>query len=60
MPGPRQAEPVPSKKFPLSVPDPFQDAVMMMMAKRPEMRYQTSTEAARALERIARFQGMTL
>lgn len=56
----RQADPVPPKKFPLSVPDPFQDAVMMMMAKRPEKRYQTPTEAARALERIARLQGMAL
>lgn len=56
----RQADPVPPKKFQLSVPDPLQDAVMMMMAKRPEMRYQTPTEAARALERIAKFQGMAL
>jgi hypothetical protein len=33
---------------------------MVMLAKRPEMRYQTPAEAARALERIAKFQGMTI
>jgi serine/threonine-protein kinase len=56
----RQADPVPPKKFQLSIPDPFQDAVMVMLAKRPEMRYQTPAEAARALERIAKFQGMSV
>ncbi len=56
----RQADPVPPKKFQLSIPDQFQDAVMLMLAKRPEMRYQTPTEAARALERIAKFQGMAV
>ena len=56
----RQADPVPPKKFQLSIPDQFQDAVMVMLAKRPELRYQTPAEAARALERIAKFQGMTV
>ena len=56
----RQADPVPPKKFQLSIPDPLQDAVMVMLAKRPEMRYQTPAEAARALERIAKFQGMSI
>jgi serine/threonine protein kinase len=56
----RQADPVPPKKFQLSIPDQFQDAVMLMLAKRPELRYQTPTEAARALERIAKFQGMAI
>ena len=56
----RQADPVPPKKFQLSIPDQLQDAVMLMLAKRPELRYQTPTEAARALERIAKFQGMVI
>jgi serine/threonine protein kinase len=56
----RQADPVPPKKFQLSIPDQFQDVVMVMLAKRPELRHQTPTEAARALERIAKYQGMTL
>jgi eukaryotic-like serine/threonine-protein kinase len=56
----RQADPVPLKKFQLSIPDPLQDAVMTMLAKRPEMRFQTPAEAARALERLAKFQGIAL
>jgi serine/threonine-protein kinase len=56
----RQADPIPPKKYQLSIPDQLQDAVMVTLAKRPEMRYQTPAEAARALERVARFQGMSL
>jgi hypothetical protein len=56
----RQADPVPPKKFQLCIPDQFPDAVMVMLAKRPEMRYQTPAEAARALERIAKSQGMSI
>jgi serine/threonine-protein kinase len=56
----RQSDPVPLKKLQLSIPDQLQDAVMVMLAKRPEGRYQTPIEAARALERIAKFQGMTV
>jgi serine/threonine protein kinase len=56
----RQADPVPPKKFQLSIPDQFQDVVMVMLAKRPELRYQTPADAARALERLAKFQGVML
>jgi serine/threonine-protein kinase len=56
----RQADPVPIRKFQLSIPDQLQDAVMTMLAKRPEQRFQTPAEAARALERVAKFQGVTL
>jgi serine/threonine protein kinase len=56
----RQADPVPPKKFQLSIPDKFQDAVMLMMSKRPELRYQTPAQAARALEQVARYQGMAV
>jgi serine/threonine protein kinase len=56
----RQADPVPPKKFQLSVSDKFQDAVLMMLAKRPEMRYQTPAQAARALEQIAKYQGIAV
>ena len=56
----RQADPVPLKKFQLSIPDQFQDAVMKMLAKRPEMRFQTPAEAARTLERVAKFQGLNV
>ncbi len=54
----RQADPVPLKKFQLSIPDQLQDAVMKMLAKQPERRFQTPAEAARALERVAKFQGV--
>ncbi len=56
----RQSDPVPPKKFQLSIPDQFQDAVLHMLAKRPELRFQTPAEAARALERVAKFQGVAL
>lgn len=56
----RQADPVPPKKFQLSIPDKFQDAVMLMLSKRPELRYQTPSQAARALEQVARYQGMAV
>jgi hypothetical protein len=54
----RQSDPVPPKKFQLSIPDKFQDAVLVMLAKRPELRYQTPAQAARALEQVAKYQGM--
>jgi serine/threonine protein kinase len=56
----RQADPVPPKKFQLSIPDQFQDIVMVMLAKRTELRHQTPADAARALERLAKYQGVTL
>jgi len=56
----RQSDPVPPKKFQLSIPDKFQDVVMIMLAKRPELRYQTPAQAARALEQVAKFQGMSV
>jgi serine/threonine protein kinase len=37
----RQSDPVRPKTFQLSIPDQLQDAVLVMLAKRPEMRYQT-------------------
>jgi serine/threonine protein kinase len=56
----RQSDPVPPKKFQLSIPDQVQDIVMTMLAKRPELRYQTPAETARALERVAKYQGVPL
>jgi serine/threonine protein kinase len=56
----RQADPVPLKKFQLSIPDGVQDAVMTMLQKHPEKRFQTPADAARALEHVAKFQGLAL
>ena len=33
---------------------------MMMLAKRPELRYQTPAQAARALEQVAKYQGISV
>ena len=56
----RQDAPVPLKKFQLSIPDLFQDIVLKMMAKRPDRRYQTPTDLLKDMERLAKFQGITL
>jgi serine/threonine protein kinase len=56
----RQAEPVKPKKFQLSVPDLFEGAVLTMLAKKPEERYQTPAELIAELERIAKYQGITV
>ena len=56
----RQSDPVPPKKFQLSIPDKLQDVVMVLLAKRPELRYQTPAQAARALEQVAKFQGLSV
>ncbi len=52
----RQEDPIPPNRFQDSLPDEFQDVVEKMLAKRPEMRYQTPAQAARALERVAKEQ----
>ena len=52
----RQDDPVPPKKYQDSIPDEFQDAVEKMLAKRPEMRYQTPAAVSRALQRVAKEQ----
>jgi eukaryotic-like serine/threonine-protein kinase len=56
----RQAEPVKPKKFQLSVPDIFEGAVLKMLAKKPEERYQTPSELLAELERIAKYQAITI
>ena len=55
----RQEDPVPPKKFQLSIPEGLQDAILKMMAKRPDLRYQTPSELVKDLDRVAKFQGMT-
>jgi len=53
------ADPVPPRKFQDAIPEKFQDAVMTMLAKRPERRFQAPAQAARALEQVAKSQGIT-
>jgi serine/threonine protein kinase len=52
----RQEDPIPPKRFQEAIPDEFQDVVQKMLAKRPELRYQTPASAARALGRVAKAQ----
>ena len=52
----RQDDPVPPKKYQDSIPDEFQDVVEKMLAKRPEVRYQTPAQVTRALDRVAKAQ----
>jgi serine/threonine protein kinase len=52
----RNEAPVRPKKFQLGIPDYFEDAVMKMLAKEPNQRFQSPTELLGQLERIAKFQ----
>lgn len=56
----RQTEPVRPKKFQLSIPAPFEDVVMQLLAKNPEQRYQTPRELIADLQRMARVHGVSV
>jgi serine/threonine protein kinase len=56
----RAARPEPPRKFQMAVPDPFQDVVMKLLARRPEDRYPSATDLLRELERMAKAQGIAL
>jgi serine/threonine protein kinase len=54
----RQAQPVAPTKYQLAIPALFEGAVLKMIAKRPEERYQSAGDMLKDLERVAKFQGM--
>ena len=56
----RKADPEKPKKFQMAIPDLFEGAVLKMLSKRPDQRYQTAGELVKDLERIAKFQGVTV
>jgi serine/threonine protein kinase len=56
----RGEEPAPPKRFQMSIPDMFEGAVLRMLAKSPEKRYATAAELLADLERVAKFQGVTV
>ena len=56
----RQADPVKPKKYQLSTPDLLESVVLQMLAKRPEDRHQTPSELLQDLDRVGRYQGITV
>jgi hypothetical protein len=56
----RREKPEDPKKYQLAIPKAFEGVVLQMLAKRPEDRYQTMAEVLRDLERVLKYQGMTL
>ncbi len=54
----RQATPPKPKQYQLAINDLFQDAVLKMLAKRPEDRFQSPAELLRQLKRIGRFDNL--
>jgi serine/threonine protein kinase len=56
----RREKPEDPKKYQLAIPKAFEGVVLQMLAKRPEDRYQAASEVLRDLERVLKYQGMTL
>eukprot|EP00913_Durusdinium_trenchii_P035349 g33079.t1 len=56
----RSEEPVKPKSFQLSIPDMFQDVVLRMLMKRPEDRFPTAADLLADLQRVGKFQGVTV
>jgi serine/threonine protein kinase len=55
----RTAEPEKPKKYQMAIPDMFQGAVLKLLAKRPEERFQTATELLADLDRVGKFSGIS-
>jgi serine/threonine protein kinase len=56
----RQDPPEKPKKFQLSIPDVLEGIVLKMLAKRPEERYQHAGDLLVDLEKVAKFQGVSV
>ena len=56
----RSAEPTRPTKYQLAIPGLFEGAVLKMLAKRPEDRFQTPSELLKDLERVAKTNGIAL
>jgi serine/threonine-protein kinase len=56
----RKAEPEEPKKFQMAIPDLFEGAVLKMLEKHPDRRFQKASDLLKDLERVANFQGLTV
>jgi serine/threonine protein kinase len=56
----RQGEPVKPTKFQMSIPSGFEGVVLKLLAKKPDDRYQTAQEMLKELERVGKFNGVTV
>ena len=56
----RNEEPAKPTKFQLAIPDMFQGVVLKALAKRPEDRFQTATEMLHDLERVGKYNNVTV
>lgn len=56
----RTAEPLRPSTFQMGIPDSFEYAVMKLLAKNPDERYQTAADWVKELERIGKFNGAAL
>jgi serine/threonine protein kinase len=56
----RQTAPERPTKYQMSIPAQFEGVVLKLLAKRPEERYQTASELLAELERVGKFQGVTV
>ncbi len=54
----RAGEPTPPKKYQPNVPEHFESAILRMLAKKPDERFQTTVDLLETLENIANFQGL--
>jgi serine/threonine-protein kinase len=56
----RDDVPVPPKRYQLSTNDLFEGVVLKMLEKRPQDRYQIPTQLLKDLERVGKYQGVTI
>jgi hypothetical protein len=56
----RKADPEKPKKFQMAIPDLLEGIVMRMLAKSPDQRHQTASELVKDLERVTKFQAVTV
>ncbi len=56
----RTAEPVKPTRYQLAIPALLEGTVLRTLAKRPQDRFQTAADLLRDLERVAKFQGLTV